>query len=282
MKSSPLPALLCLIPLTLAFVAPAWADAAVAARLSALTLQIERTPDNPSLRLERAVAYIESNEPALALADIAVAETIGDPVQAAFTHGMLLYATGDIDAARPYFDHYLNAYPEQQQAREYRARLLRDAGESRLALADYEYLLAHSDSLDPGYYLAAARLLAALPDRGVDEALALLDARVQQRGPITSLQRYAITLETNRGQYQRAIARMAGLDQRLKATPQWQAEVAALWLRAGLPEEALPYLTVAEGQLQSGRPTAANRELLANVQALQEQARRELEQGAPR
>jgi tetratricopeptide (TPR) repeat protein len=280
MKCLPLLALTCSIPLNLALGAPAWADAGVDARVSALTLQIERAPDNPALRLERAEAYIESNEPQLALADISVAETRGDPVQAAFTHGLLLYDAGDFDAARPYFDRYLLAYPEDQQAREYRARLLRDTGESRLALADYEYLLAHSDSLDPGYYLAAARLMAGLPDRGVDEALALLDARVRQRGLITPLQRYAIELETNRGQYQRAIKRMAGLDQRLKATPQWQAEIAELWLRAGQPGEALPFLTVAEEQLQSGRPTSANRELLATVHRLQDQARRALDQAS--
>lgn len=280
MKRYRLPHLICLIPLVFAAATPALADATAAARISALTLQIEQAPDSQSLRLERAMAYIESNQPELALADIRAVEAVGDPVQAALAHGILLYRTGDLVAARPYFDRYLRAYPEHQQALEYRARLLRDTGETRLALADFEYLIAHNSSLDPGYYLSAARLMATLPDRGVDEALALLDARVQQRGAITSLQRYAIELERNRGQYQRAIERMAGLDSKLRATPQWKAEIAELWLLAGQPNEALPYLTVAEEQLQSGRPTSVNREVLANVHRLQDQAHRALQQAS--
>ena len=269
-----------LIGFIVAVAAPVWADASAAARIAALTLQIEQSPDSQALRLERAIAYMERNEPQLALADIRVAEAVGDPVQVALTHGIVLYQTGDLVAARPYFDRYLQIYPGHQQALEYRARLLRDTGETRLALADYEYLIAHGDSPDPGYYLAAARLMAALPDRGVDEALALLDNRVQQRGSVTSLQRYAIELDRNRGNYRRAIERMAGLDSRLKATPQWQAEIAELWLLAGQPKEALPYLAVAQEQLESARVTALNRQLLAQVRRLQDQARRESYEGS--
>ncbi|MEZ5573518.1 MAG: hypothetical protein R3E64_16090 [Halioglobus sp.] len=275
MRNSRLLLLICLTAFTLSTGVPAWADAAVVLRIQALTKQIELTPNNQILRLERAMAYIESNQPDSALSDILAAETMGDPVKAALTHGYLLYTQRDLLAARSFFDRYLQANPGHRSALEYRARALRDSGETRLALADYEYLIAHNSTLDPGYYLAAARLMAGLQDRGVDEALALLDARIQQQGQVTSLQRYAIDLEKNRGRYHGAIARMAGLDKRLKATAQWQAEVAELWLLAGQPDEALPYLSVAEEQLRSGRQTPVNRELLASVYRLQEQARRE-------
>jgi len=266
-----------LVLFTVAASAYTWADAAVTSRIAALSQQIAQAPGDQALLLERATAYMDSNRADLALADIAAAEAAGAPVNAAFAHGLLLYKTGELAAARPYFDRYLQAWPGDQRTLEYRARLLRDLGETRLALADYEYLIAHDAALDPGYYVAAARLMAALPDRGVDQALALLDARVQQRGPVSALQRYAIELETERGNYRRAIERMAGLDEKLKATPQWQVEVAQLWLSAGHAQEALPYLTVAGEQLQSARPTGVNRELLETVHRLQQQARRALE-----
>lgn len=271
MKFYLLPGVVLLTALTFTHPGPVRADAAVAERIRALSLRVEQAPDDQALRLQRSLAYLDNNQLELALADIRAAEAVGEPVEAAFTHGVLLYKAGDYPAARPYFDRYLQAYPLHRGTLEYRARLLRDTGENRQALADYEALIALGDSLDPGYYLATARLMAGLPDRGVDEALALLDTRMAQIGPLTTLQRCAVELERNRGNFQGAIERMAGLDQRLKATPQWQVEVAELMLQAGLLEEAHSYLTVAEEQLQSGR-RPADRELLETVHRLQKQA----------
>jgi tetratricopeptide (TPR) repeat protein len=253
------------------------ADAAVAERIHTLSVQIEQSPANQGLRLQRSLAYLENNQRELALADIRVAEAVGAPLEAAFTHGVVLYQTGDFAAARPYFDRYLHAYPLDRATLEYRARLLRDTGEDRLALADYETLISLSDSLDPGYYLATARLMAGLPERGVAAALALLDARLSQHGPVTPLQRYAIELEKKRGNFQGAIERLAGLDQRLRATPQWQVEIAELLLLAGRPAEALPYLMLAQEQLQSRR-LPADRELTATAHRLQEQAQHAAQQ----
>lgn len=272
MKLYHLPGLVLLIALDLSCGDTVWADATANNRIQVLTQQIENDPANQELRLQRSLAYLENNQLKLALADIHAAETAGDPVAAAFTHGVVLYQTDDYASARPYFDRYLQAYPKNLATLEYRARLLRGTGENRLALADYESLIELSDALDPGYYLAAARLMAGLPDRGVTEALALLDARMAQLGPLTPLQRYAIELERSRGNFPGAIARMAGLDQRLRATPQWQVEIAELLLLAGQPEEALPYLNVAQEQLQSGQ-LPVHRELMVTVLRLQEQAR---------
>ncbi len=116
-----------------------------------------------------------------------------------------------------------------------------------------------------------------LPERGVADALALLDARLAQLGPVTPLQRYAIELERKRGNFQGAIERLAGLDQKLRATPQWQVEIAELLLLAGRPADALPYLMLAQEQLQSGR-LPVDRELKATVQRLQEQVQHAAQQ----
>ena len=261
-----------LLALFIAPVAPASADAGVSKRIKLLTTHIDQSPEDQALRLQRALAYVDDNEPELALADIKVAQTLGDPVTADYTYGVLLYRQGDNAAARPYFDRYLQAYPEDWGALGYRARLLRDLGENRLALADYETLMRLNDALDPGYYVATARLMASLPERGVDEALALLDRRIAQRGAISTLQRYAIELETQRGNYAAAIARMATLDEKLRASAQWQLDVAKLLLQAGRAEEARSYLAVAQEQLQAGRMTAINRQLLETAQRLQAQA----------
>jgi tetratricopeptide (TPR) repeat protein len=260
---------------------PLWADAGVSQRIQSLTLQVEQSPKNPVFLLRRGLAYMEDNQPELALADIRLAESLGDPVEAAYTHGVLLYRQGDYAAARPYFDRYLQTYPEHWGALGYRARLLRDIGENRQALADYEKLISLNNALGPGYYVATARLMASVPERGVDEALTLLDKRIAQRGPITSLQRYAIDMEQKRGNYTAAIERMALLDEKLRATPQWQLEVAELLLLAGRGEEALAYVAVAQEQLQAGRMTTVNLQLMATAQRLKALAAAQQTDGLP-
>ncbi len=246
------------------------ADAAVSQRIQSLSLRLEQSPDIQALHMQRALAYMEDNQPELALSDIRKAESLGEAVAAAYAHGVLLYREQEYVDARLYFDRYLKAYPEHWGARNYRARLLRNIGQNPQALADYEVLMGLNDNLDPGYYIAIARLLAGQPERGVDEALTLLDNRMAQIGTISTLQRYAIELERQRGNYDSAIARLANLDAKLRATPQWQLEVAELLLEAGRTQEALPYLLVAQEQLQIGRPTAVNLALLKEVNQLLE------------
>jgi predicted Zn-dependent protease len=274
----PMRSLVLLLALVVAPIAPASADAGISKRIKVLSTHIDQSPEDQALRLQRALAYMEDNEPELALADIKVAQTLGDPLAADYTYGVLRYRQGDNAAARPYFDRYLQAYPEDWNALGYRARLLRDLGENRLALADYETLIRLNDALDPGYYVATARLMASLPDRGVDQALALLDKRIAQLGAISSLQRYAIELETQRGNYPAAIARMSTLDEKLRASAQWQLDVAELLLQAGRAEEARAYLAVAQEQLQAGRTTSINKQLLETAQRLQVQALEPVEQ----
>ncbi|MCB1705558.1 MAG: hypothetical protein KDI17_11880 [Halioglobus sp.] len=256
-----------------------WADADEGERIAALSAQVEQRPDDQDLRLQRAWAYLEFNQLDLALADVRAAESLGDPRKVAYTHGVLLVRQGDYTAARPYFDRYLQAYPEQWSALGYRARLLRDIGEEQAALADYEALIRLNDALNPGDYVAAARLMASVPGRGVDDALALLDRRIEQRGPVSSLQRYAIELETERGNYTAAIERMAELDQRLRATPQWQLDVAELLLLDTRSDEALSYIAVAQEQLAAGRKTAVNRALMDRAGRLREAALAPVPQG---
>ena len=283
MKFAFLPCAACLLAAVLAQPGTVAADAAIAERIGALSRRLEQVPDDQALLLQRARAHIENNQPQLALEDVRRAEAAGDPVHAAFTHGLLLYRMNDYPAALPYFDRYLKAYPLDRGALDHRARLLRDTGEKRRALTDYETLLGLSDSLDPGYYIATARLMADLPDRGVDEALALLDGRISRHGPITPLQRYAIQLEKDCGNYRGALERMAALDAKLKATPEWQVEVAELLLLDARPAEAMPYLAVAQEQLASGRMTPVRRDLLTHTHQLQEEALRAgISPGAPR
>ena len=146
--------------------------------------------------------------------------------------------------------------------------MLRDAGENAAALADFQQIFALKPTPDPGHYISAARIMVVLPEYGFDGAIALLDKRMEQVGVLSSLQRYAIELETDRQRYDAAIARMATLDKALRATPQWQVEVAQLHMQAGQPEQARGLLEQADRRLQELRSNTARVELQRTIQRL--------------
>lgn len=263
------PASQCLLSvLLLCLCATVFAHPGVADQIHLLSEDIRSAPQDQYLHIQRGLAYSNNNEPALALADIAVAETLGNPVDVAFAHGILLYRAGDFIGARAYFDRYLEAYPQHLATLEYRARLLRDAGEYEAALDDFQQLFVLNAMPDPGHYVSAAKMMVALPEHGISGALALLDGRMAQVGVTSQLQRYAIELEQERKNYEGAIARQAALAPALRASPQWQLEMAQLQIGAGHTVQARKYLNTATAQLSTLRPTVARLELQQEIEAL--------------
>ena len=181
-----------------------------------------------------------------------------------------MYRAAEFTAAREYFDHYLRVEPDHVISLEYRARLLRDAGEYAASVADYERLFSLIPMPDPGHYISVARMMVALPERGTDDALALLDRRMEEVGVLSQLQRYAIELERRRQHYEGAITRLETLDPRLRATPEWKVEMGELQLQAGHRSQAQSYLEAAEQQLRVVRPTVARRDLHTRLKKLLE------------
>ena len=237
-------------------------------RIHLLSEDIQAAPQSQYLYIQRGLAYSNNNQPEKALADIIAAEKLGEPIEVAFAHGILLYREENFVAARGHFDSYLQAYPKHLATLVYRARLLRDAGEHAAALADFQAIFELNAMPDPGLYISAAKMMAALPDFGIAGALKLLDERMKQVGQISALQRAAIALERDRQNYEGAITRQDKLDDALHSSPEWQVEMAQLQLLAGHKVQAARYLDKANALLATGRPTAARVELKQQALAL--------------
>ena len=107
-----------------------------------------------------------------------------------------------------------------------------------------------------------------MPAYGPEAALLAIDERIVEIGPVSSLQRYAISLEVEQGDYPAAIERLSTLDPKLRATPGWQAEMAELQLLAGRFDDALMYITLAREQLQVLKKTTAHQQLTAELEEL--------------
>ncbi|PLW70197.1 tetratricopeptide repeat protein [Pseudohalioglobus lutimaris] len=248
------------------------AGPAAGSRVDILSAEINSNPEEQQLYLRRALAWADSGQNDKAMADVNHAEQLGDPLQATLVRGILWFRQDQLEPARTCFDAFLDRYPDHPGALGYRARLLRSSGDNAGALADYQQLIALQPAQDPGIYLATAQLLAAEPDLQIPEALALLDRRITEVGAIPQLQRYAIRLEKQRGNYSAALRRLSTLDDSIRATPQWHVETAELLLLSGHPAQAQSHLLVATEQLQNLRPTPARAVTREKAATLLEQA----------
>jgi tetratricopeptide (TPR) repeat protein len=234
-----------------------------------LSESIQARPDEQELYIQRGSAYSNDGQLARALADFEQAETLGAPFVVAFNQGVLHYRMGEFDAARRYFDTFLKHFPGHAPSLEYRARLLRDAGEHEAAVADFEAYFAMNKQPNPGHYVSAAKMLAGLEGKGVEPALAMLDEGMERLGVIPQLQHYAIQLELERKNTAGAIARLESLGPAMGESPDWKVEMGELLLLAGKPAEAQRRFDEASAQLKTLRTTVARQRLLEKLEKLQ-------------
>lgn len=253
----------CLLPVTAVLAHPGAHD-----KLVYFNQRLKQQPADQQLYILRGSTYSNDGQFDNALADFHKAETLGDPVAVAFELGVLHYRTAKFDAARAYFDTWLQRSPRHKPALEYRARLLRDAGDYTSSLADYKALFALQQRSDPGNYIAAAKMLAELDDKGLQAAIGMLDQGMQQLGLAPQLQRYAIKLELQRQHTTNAIARLNSLEPMLGKSPDWKTAMGELLLLAGKKTAARKLFDAATKQLATLRKTPARLQLLEKIAKL--------------
>jgi len=237
--------------------------------IEALSESIRARPGEQELYIRRGQAYSNEGQLELALADLRRAEGLGDPLLVAFDLGVLHYRMGRLGTARRYFDVFLERFPDNAPALEYRARVSRDAGDHEAALADFEAYFAVQKQPNPGDYLSAAQMLAGLEGRGVEAALAMLDEGMDRLGIIPQLQGYAVELERGRGNIAAATVRLETLRPALGDGPDWKVDMGELLFLAGRPDQARPLFEAAAIQLSSLRSTAARRQVQERLAVLQ-------------
>jgi tetratricopeptide (TPR) repeat protein len=184
-----------------------------------------------------------------------------------FDLGVLYYRMGDVVTARRYFDAFLRQYPNHAACLEYRARMARDSGDYETALADFKRVFELQARPNPGHYISAAQMLGSTSDQGVDAALALLDQGMARLGTIPQLQRFAIELESARGNYQAALERLQSLQATEGSSPKWCADMGELLATMKRPQESQHWYLEAARQLQTQRKTPATLALQAQIQA---------------
>lgn len=237
-------------------------------RIEVISESIRATPNDQELYIRRGQAYSNEAQLDLALADLRRAESLGDPVLAAFDLGVVQYQLGQLSEARAAFDRFLERFPNHPPALEYRARVARDAGDFASAIADFEAYFALQKNPNPGDYVSAAQMLEGRDTDGSKAALSMLDRGIAQLGIIPQLQKPAIDIERRRGNIAGAIARLESLEPALGASPDWKVDMGELLVLAGRPGEAGKFFTTASDQLTQLRQTEARKALRVRLDRL--------------
>ena len=175
-----------------------------------LDAQIEKQPDNPVHYLRRANGHAELGEWDEAFDDLTQVEQKGAVMAATLARGDFYQRLGKGELAREQFNAVLNAQPNNIQALIKRERLLVELAQPKAALTDYQSLFQIYPAAEVGHYRQAANLW--VNQGQPKQALALLDKRMQATGSIPQLQRLAIDIERDRGNYAAAIKRMRHLN----------------------------------------------------------------------
>ena len=255
--------LICLLPIN-----PVFAHSNHHSKVTQINEALAKHPNEQRLYIQRGVEYSNQGEYELALADFRRAQKMGSPQWVTFDLGVLYYRKGEFKTARAYFDMTLNDFPYYAPALVYRARLLRDMGDDKAAIADYKKYFSLQKKPNPGHYIASATLLARMKDEGVLTALEMLDNGMKQLGLIPQLQRHAISLEIQQHNYRAAITRLKTLKPMLGQSPDWKVEMGELLLLDKKSKQANRFFTLAENQLKNLRKTAAHSQLDKKIKRL--------------
>lgn len=245
---------------------PASAGIGLNERLVLLSERIASSPSDPDLYLRRALIYSDTGEFKLAFADLDTASGFGPVENTYFVRGILFYRLGQFDQALPLFDAFIDANPRNPDALIYRARVLRDAGQTKAALADYLAYFALNPQAGPGDYVTAAHLMTVMAERGDagrshQDVLEFLDARIRELGAAPQLQRYAIELEQQACRSEQVIERLNQLYPNARRAPQWHLQAAEQYLLLDQKDRTDKALETARALLSQRRPTAIKAEL---------------------
>lgn len=237
-------------------------------QLNRVNRAIEQQPRQQRLYVQRGAIYTEGGQYPEAQADFQTAEQLGPVALVAMERGVLYYRMGELDRAMASLNQFIEAYPGNFRAYEYRARIARGMGNYAEAVDDLRRYFQVLNKPHPGNYISAADMLVEL-DR-TREALALLDQGVDKLGTNPQLQRRAIELELTLNNTSQAITRQQKLRVALGGNANWKVEMAELLQRDNRYRQADKLLLEAEQELLELRPTPARLALLQRARDLQQ------------
>ncbi|MBL9173268.1 MAG: hypothetical protein JNL10_07035 [Verrucomicrobiales bacterium] len=203
-----------------------------------LTAELEQHPDDPARLVRRGELLLLHGLPADAQKDFQRVATLRPrDITNEFHLGQASLDLGATNDAVRRLEQFVNACPDSVPGRRTLFRALRLAGRPRDAAAQLEVAIALSPDPLPDWYLEQARALQTA-NAPAEEILRPLDAGIARLGPLPALELMAVDLEQQRGQTDRALARLDALAARAERKERWIARRGDVLLKAGRTNEA--------------------------------------------
>lgn len=219
-------------------VTPARAEDEISEMLEILTRDIEASPNNTELLLQRARMLILAKKYDQAMADLNQAARLKPSPELEREKARVLIEAGWSDEGLKQADSYIAANPKDADAYTLRARLY--ARQGRIPEANQDYAKALENSPEPSLdlYFERARVLTTPDGAYLKEALATLNDGVKRLGPVITLEQAALELERRLGNYDAALSRLDGMIKRMPMKDTYLAQKGDVLAQAGRYEEA--------------------------------------------
>ena len=253
---------------------PLGAHAPIEQRISALSEQLARDPDNIESYLRRGELHASHQEWAAAEADFEQVLAL-DPknLEVRLQLGKMYQSSNRPQLSEAELKRYLAWKPEHSLARISLAKTLSLLGRHMEAAAEYSRGIDAHARPSPDWYLQRARILAEAGDDFLHEAITGLDQGMQRLGQLSVLQQYAISLEIRGQRYDAALVRLDRIAMHSSRQETWLLQRAEILARAGRDHQALETTLKALAALDSLPPYRRNnpamRQLESAVLALQ-------------
>jgi predicted Zn-dependent protease len=207
--------------------------------IDALTEELAKAPE-ADLFIRRGELFRGHEEWAKADADFAAAARLEPKLALVdFFRARLYLEAGTAEKARPLIDRYLVAAPNEAEAWFLSGDVLAALGDHERGAREYAEGLRRAPHPRPEQYLRRAKFLATAPIMDPARVLAAVDEGMNRLGPVISLLEYAITLELEQKNYERALKRIATAMEHSPRRETWLVRQGDVLLKMGRTSAAV-------------------------------------------
>ncbi len=236
---------LSLIPATL----PGRAHGPLHEEIARLSVELEKTPDDPTLLVHRGELFRIHELYSDALIDWQrVAVLRPDDVTNDLRLGLIALGQRDTNTAVLRLSRFTSVCPASLPGQLATAESCRLAGTPGEAVRHWTAAIRLSEEPRPEWFLERARDGQAAQAAETD-VLAGLDEGIERYGPLPALQLLAVDLEVKRGRIDAALARLAAIAERAERKERWLFRRGEVLLAAGRTNEARQEFTAAREAL---------------------------------
>ncbi len=209
-------------------------------QIASMTRRIEKKPNDAKLHLRRAELHRVHRDWEAALKDYNRAAALNSELsEVDLYRGRMYYEAKQPDKAEAALSRFIRKKPEHSVARFWQARNYLKMDQRKKAADAYTQAIALAADPSPDYFIERARALAEGKSPDIEKAIEGLNEGLSVKGPLVTLQLYAIALEMKQMRFDAALTRLDRLADIAGRKDRWLARRGEILETAGRKEEAL-------------------------------------------